>query len=75
MKRARSSPNVIRHWDRPIEQECPECHRRLREVMTLSRRTVITLQGVIKLNHAGYRCPDAQCPGSHERTAVWRRTR
>jgi len=35
--------------------------------MTLSRRTVITLQGVIKLTHAGYRCPDAQCPG-HQRT-------
>jgi len=28
---------------------------------------VITLQGVIKLNHAGYRCPDVQCPG-HQRT-------
>jgi hypothetical protein len=25
------------------------------------------LDGVIKLNHAGYRCPDAQCPG-HQRT-------
>jgi hypothetical protein len=35
--------------------------------MTLSRRTVITLGGVIKLTHAGYRCPDAQCPG-HRRT-------
>jgi len=35
--------------------------------MTLTRRTVITLDGVIKLTHAGYRCPDAQCPG-HQRT-------
>lgn len=35
--------------------------------MTLTRRTVITLGGVIKLIHAGYRCPDAQCPG-HQRT-------
>src|SRR5258707_4002139 len=35
--------------------------------MTLSRRTVITLQGVIKLTHAGYRCPDPSCPG-HQRT-------
>jgi len=34
--------------------------------MTLTRRTVITLQAVIKLTHAGYRCPDAQCPG-HQR--------
>jgi len=35
--------------------------------MTLTRRTVITLKGVIKLNHAGYRCPDVDCPG-HQRT-------
>ena len=35
--------------------------------MTLTRRTVITLDGVIKLNHAGYRCPDVDCPG-HQRT-------
>jgi len=28
---------------------------------------VITLEGVIKLNHAGYRCPDPQCVG-HTRT-------
>lgn len=28
---------------------------------------MITLDGVIKLTHAGYRCPDAQCPG-YQRT-------
>src|SRR5437764_6804558 len=67
MKHARSYANVIRQWYRPVDHACPECHRRLREAMTLSRRTVITLQGVIKLTHAGYRCPDPQCPG-HQRT-------
>jgi hypothetical protein len=44
------------------------CHRTLHEAMTLTRRTVITLNGVIKLNHAGYRCPDVDCPG-HQRTS------
>jgi hypothetical protein len=67
MKPARSYANVIRRWYRPIEHECWECHRTLREEVALSRRTVITLKGVIKLNHAGYRCPDEQCPG-HRRT-------
>ena len=67
MNHSRSYPQVIRRWYRPIEHECPECHRRLREAMTLTRRTVITLDGVIKLNHAGYRCPDVDCPG-HQRT-------
>jgi hypothetical protein len=48
-----------------VEHECLECHRTLREAVAVSRRTVITLAGVIKLNHAGDRCPDPQCPGSH----------
>ena len=39
----------------------------LREVKTLSKRTVITLGEVIKVTHAGYRCPGMQCPG-YQRT-------
>src|SRR5437879_11071308 len=67
MGRSRSYPNVIRRWYRPVEHECWECHRTVREAVAVSRRTVITLEGVIKLNHAGYRCPDPQCAG-HQRT-------
>ena len=67
MKHVRSYGNVTRRWYRPIEHECPECHRTLRQAMTLTRRTVIRLDKVIKLIHAGYRCPDVQCPG-HQRT-------
>ena len=54
MKRSRSYPSVMRRWYRPMEYECLECHRPLRQAMTLSKRTVITLGGVIKLIHAGY---------------------
>ena len=64
MKRSRSYPQLTRRWYRPVEHECMECGRTLREVKTLSKRTVITLAGVIKVTHAGYRCPDAQCPAS-----------
>jgi hypothetical protein len=67
MRHSRSYPNVSRRWYRPVEHECLECHRTLREAVAVSRRTVITLAGVIKLNHAGYRCPDPQCVG-HQRT-------
>jgi len=35
--------------------------------MTLTRRTVITLHEVIRLIHAGFRCPDPHCLG-HQRT-------
>jgi hypothetical protein len=67
MKPSRSYPQVMKRWYRPAERVCPECQRTLREALTLTRRTVITLQGVIKLTHAGYRCPERQCPG-HQRT-------
>jgi hypothetical protein len=67
MKRSRSSANVMRRCYRPVERTCPECHRTLRQAMTLSKRTVIRLDGVIRLIHAGYRCPDVDCPG-HQRT-------
>src|SRR6266516_4650924 len=64
MKPARSYANVKRRWYRPAEHECPVCQRTLRQAMTLTRRTVITLEGVTKLIHAGYRCPDSHCAGS-----------
>jgi hypothetical protein len=67
MKRRRTYATVVRRWYRSAEHECPACHRTLRQAMTLTRRTVITLQEVIQLIHAGYRCPDAQCAG-HRRT-------
>jgi hypothetical protein len=63
MKRARSYPAVVRRWYRPVEHVCPVCQRTLREVKTLSKRTVITLEAVIKVTHVGYRCPDPHCPG------------
>lgn len=58
MKRSKSYPTMIRHWYRPAEYERPLCHRTLRQAMTLSRRTVVTLQAVIKLIHYLF---DASC--------------
>src|SRR5947209_7945912 len=67
MKPARKFTQVSRQFYRPEQSHCPVCQRRLRRTVTLTERTVITLSQVIKLVHAGYRCPDAQCPG-HQRT-------
>jgi hypothetical protein len=67
MKHSRSYPQVTRRWYRSVEHECPHCGRKLQQAMTLTRRTVITLHEVIRLIHAGFRCPDPQCPG-HQRT-------
>ncbi len=67
MNHSRSYPRVTRRWYRSVEHECPQCGRKLQQAMTLTRRTVISLQEVIRLIHAGFRCPDPQCAG-HQRT-------
>src|SRR5512133_2619409 len=67
MKPARKIAHVSRRFYRPEQSHCPDCQRRLRRAVTLSERTVITLEEVIKLVHAGYRCPEPQCMG-HQRT-------
>src|SRR5260370_22269614 len=67
MKHSRSYPKVTRRWYRPLEHECPQCRRTLREAMTLTRPAVLTLREVMRRRQAGYRCPGPQCAG-HERT-------
>src|SRR2546425_2995076 len=64
MKAARTFVQVSRRFYRPEQSHCPVCQRRLRRAVTLTERTVITLEEVIKLVHAGYRCPDSHCAGS-----------
>src|SRR5256886_4315693 len=64
MKPARKFAKVSRRFYRPEQSHCAVCQRRLRRAVTLTERTVITLEEVIKLVHAGYRCPDPQCAGS-----------
>src|SRR5438876_12416421 len=64
MKPARKFAQVNRRFYRPEQSHCPVCQRRLRRAVTLTERTVITLEEVIKLVHAGYRCPDSHCAGS-----------
>lgn len=63
MKPARQFAHVSRRFYRPEQYHCTDCQKRLRRAVTLSERTVITLKEVIKLVHAGYRCPDPQCTG------------
>src|SRR6266700_2097605 len=67
MKPARKYAQMSRRFYRPEQSRCPVCQRRLRRAVTLSERTVVTLGEVIKLVHAGYRCPDPAC-GGHQRT-------
>jgi len=61
MKTTRKFSLVTKRFYRPEQVVCPACQRRLRRAVTLSERTIITLDGVIKTVHAGYRCPNAEC--------------
>jgi hypothetical protein len=61
MKKAKIYAEVTRRFYRPELYYCPECQRHLRRTSTLSQRKVVTLKGVIKVTHAGYRCPNPDC--------------
>ena len=65
MKKARKIAQVSRRFYRPEQYYCSDCQRRLRRAVTLTERTVITLEEVIKLVHAGYRCPRCTVRGTH----------
>lgn len=67
MKPAWKFTQVSRRFYRPESYHCPVCQKRLRRAVRLSERTIVTLGEVIKLVHAGYRCPDPACAG-HQRT-------
>src|SRR5215216_5485225 len=64
-------PKVYTHLTKRIFRSeitaCLSCGTRLRRYASLSERTVITLDGPIRVTHCGYRCPDATCP-THPRS-------
>lgn len=61
MRKARTYPLIARQVFRSEIQVCLTCGTRLRRYATLSERTVITLDGPIRLTHCGYRCPNPDC--------------
>jgi hypothetical protein len=60
-KQPRAYAAVTRRSFRPEITVCLTCHTPLRRYATLSQRTVITLDGPVRLIHRGYRCPNAAC--------------
>jgi hypothetical protein len=63
MRREKVFTQVSKRIYHPEVRECLECGTRLKRVMTLSKRTVVTLQEVVKVVHFGYRCPVEECAG------------
>lgn len=62
MRTAKVYPNVTKQIFHPEISHCPSCGTRLRRYATVSARTVVTLDGVLRVVHCGYRCPQPACP-------------
>ena len=62
MRRPKVYPQVTKRICRPEITTCLSCGTRLRRYATLSDRTVITLDGPLRVTHCGYRCPAPTCP-------------
>jgi hypothetical protein len=63
MKHAKTYKNVTKRFYRPEIRKCLECQKPIKRAVTLSQRTVVTLEEVIKVVHGGYRCKNRQCSG------------
>ena len=59
--KARAYEKVTKRFYRTDLHKCPECQRTLKRAVTITERTVITLDEVIKVTHGGYRCQNRQC--------------
>jgi hypothetical protein len=72
MRRPKVFPQFHRRYFRTEFSHCLACGTHLRAYATLSQRTVITLQGPLRVTHVGYRCPNPVClaPGRSYRSAA-----
>ena len=61
MKPAKTYEKVTKRFYRPEIHKCPECQNSLKRALTVTERTVVTLSGVIKVTHGGYRCLNPEC--------------
>ncbi len=65
MRTKKLYPQTIKRIYRPEITHCLSCQTRLRRSLTISQRTVVTLQQVVRVVHCGYRCPNSDCPDPH----------
>jgi hypothetical protein len=61
MKKAKTYTNVIKRFYRPEMYTCLECHKTIKRAVTITERTVVTLNGIVRVTHGGYRCKNPEC--------------
>ena len=66
MQTKKSYSQAIKRIFRSEITHCLTCQTRLRRCLTISQRTVVTLQQMIRVIHCGYCCPNRNCP-DHQR--------
>lgn len=66
MRTKKLYPQAIKRIFRPEITHCLTCQTRLRRYLTISQRTVVTLEQIVRVIHCGYRCPKSDCP-NHQR--------
>ncbi len=64
MRTAKVYPHITKQIFHPEITTCLSCGTRLRRYATVSTRTVVTLDGVLRVVHCGYRCPQPACPAA-----------
>jgi hypothetical protein len=69
MRTKKLDPQAIKRIYRPEITHCMTCQTRLRRCLTISQRTVITLQQMVRVVHGGYRCPNSDC---HDHQRLYR---
>lgn len=62
MKKAKTYENVVNRFYRTDIHKCPTCQSTLKKVRTISSKTIVTLDEIIKMTHAGYSCVNLRCP-------------
>jgi hypothetical protein len=66
MRTKKSYAQAIKRIYPPEILPCLTCQTRLGGCLTISQRSVVTMQEVVRVVHCGYRCPNSDCP-DHQR--------
>jgi hypothetical protein len=61
MNRSKEYSQVEKKRFLPEIKNCPACGMKLKRHMTVSKKTIITLNGVVYATHIGYSCPNEKC--------------
>lgn len=63
MKTKKHYTHVTKRIFRPEVTHCLKCQSKLKRCRTISQKTIVTFEEIIRLVHNGYKCPKDDCEG------------